>query len=286
MNAPISSYIDNTSNDTNTLNYKNPSNPHSTSSQIDPSDATEILGNPESSKKDIPNNPSVSSENISSLSQIFKSNEQDKSSTPQEHSLKQSEHLHIAQQRISELEKTIDGLRKENEQILISSETIETHNEELKAKLNTLEKDHKENLEILKQEVIILKTSLSSKDEDILKLKYKNQELERSLNTNFKHVRSRERELENRLEILRMEGSAVVQNKDEALLELKSKIDQLTHQIDNYRIKNKDFNTFIEEQQSKVRKAVKGLRLTLSLLESGHESSTPSSSPAIVKNIK
>ena len=291
MDAPTS-YSDNLSDKTDFSNQANPSShtdpsKHThTSSHTNPSDPTEILGDPDSSEYDISDALSNPSKNTSSLSAIFKSELNNNTPLPAEHPLNQSEHLHIAQQRISELEKSIDSLREENEQLLISSETIETHNEELKARLNALETDYKENLDILKQETILLKTSLNSKNEDILKLKHKNQELQRRLNTDFKHVRVRERELENRLEILKMEGSAVVRNKDETILDLKRKVDQLTHQIDNYRTKNKEFNESIEEQQNKVKKAVKGLRLVLSLLESGHEGETSNYSPAIVKNIK
>lgn len=251
---------------------------------VSPSDPTEILGDPDSSKHDM--SDALSDPHTSSLSAVFKSDLKEHTPLPDEHPLKQSDNLHIAQKRITDLEKSIDSLREENEQLLVSSETIATHNEELKAKLETIETDYKENLDILKQETIILKTSLNSKNEDISKLKHKNEELQRRLDTDFKHVRVHERELENRLEILKMESSAVVRNKDETILDLKRKVDQLTHQIDNYRIKNKEFNASIEEQQIKIKKAVKGLRLVLSLLESGYENEDSSQSPtAIVKNI-
>ena len=83
----------------------------------------------------------------------------------------------------------------------------------------------------------------------------------------MKKVRVRERELENRLELSKMEKVALVRTKDESILELKRKIDLMSVELDNYKTKCIELNQKIESNQEQFSRTVRALRLALTNLE-------------------
>ncbi len=91
-----------------------------------------------------------------------------------------------------------------------------------------MEKDKEEIRESSQSEILILKGNLQYKESEVAKARLRVEELESRRKTDFKKIRVRERELENRLELLRAEKSALVRSKDEYILEQKRKIDQLS----------------------------------------------------------
>ena len=192
-----------------------------------------------------------------------------------EASLAQSEKLRIAQERILDLERVVETLRAENEQLMAAGETFRNNSDDLRAQLDQLKLAHKERLEAANEEMIVLRSSTSSKSEEIVRQRHKIEELESRLSGDLKKIRVRERELENRLEIARLEHNALLKNKDEIILDLKRKIDQLGFELENYRSKGKELNKSMEDTRERVRRTVKALRLALSMLEGEDEDSIP-----------
>jgi hypothetical protein len=192
---------------------------------------------------------------------------------PSSASLAQSENLRIAQQRILELEQIMDKMRNENANLITAGEMIRKKADELLAKSEAMEAKYDLDISSLQDEKDILKSSLVSRDKDIEKLKIQIEELELRLNSTMQKVRVRERELENRLELVKMESSAVVRTKDEFVLELKRQTDQLNMELDNYRHKSGELNKQLGEKQEMVKRTVKALRIALTMLEGADEGS-------------
>lgn len=192
---------------------------------------------------------------------------------PASASLAQSENLRIAQQRISELEQVMDKMRNENANLITAGEMIRKKADELAAKSEAMEAKYDLDISSLQDEKDILKSSLNSRDKDIERLKTQIEELELRLNSTMQKVRVRERELENRLELVKMESSAVVRTKDEFVLELKRQTDQLNMELDNYRHKSGELNKQLGEKQEMVKRTVKALRIALTMLEGADEGS-------------
>jgi DNA repair exonuclease SbcCD ATPase subunit len=192
--------------------------------------------------------------------------------TPTDASLAQAENLRIAQGRILELEGELERLRQSNEHLASAGELLRKKADEnmaqveaFSAKFSNLETSHEE-------ERALLQKTLQTKDNDLSALKNKVEEMEMRLTTNIQKVRVRERELENRLELVKMESQALLRSKDEMILDHKRQIDQLNMELDNYRTKGQDLNKQIQEKQELLRRTVKALRLALSMLE-GDDSS-------------
>jgi len=182
-------------------------------------------------------------------------------------SLAQAETLKIAQDRIQELETECDHLRRENEQLASASDVVTRRLEELQVRLTKLQKQRTELAEQAKSEQLILKGHLQYKDSELAKAKLKIEDLESRLKSDFRKIRVRERELENRLELVRAEKQALMRSKDEKILDLQRKLDQFKSELDLYRTKVQDLNKSMEEQQEQMKKTVRALRVALSNLE-------------------
>ncbi|OFZ20041.1 MAG: hypothetical protein A2Z20_08125 [Bdellovibrionales bacterium RBG_16_40_8] len=188
-----------------------------------------------------------------------------------EAALIQSENIRIAQQRIFELEQEIERLRIENEQLAAAGETIRQRSDELQADNEFKSRKLGDIKERLESEKDIIENSLKAKDRELKETQMKILEFEKRLSTNLQKIRVRERELENRLELIKMESAAVIRSKDEMILDLKRQIDQKANELENYRIKGQELNRQINDKQESLRRTVKALRLALSLLEGGAE---------------
>ncbi len=187
-------------------------------------------------------------------------------STVEAHLL-QSENLRLAQQKILELEKEIDRLRKENDELFSAGQFIKDKSETWQSQVLGLEQEKRELKETLQSEILILKGQIQYKDNQVRETRTKNEELEARLKTDFRKIRVRERELENRLELSIAEKAALVRAKDESILDLKRKLDQTGLEVESYRLKIQELNRTLEVNQDQFKKTVRALRLALAQLE-------------------
>ncbi len=187
-------------------------------------------------------------------------------------SLAQAENLKVAQQRIMDLEKELDHLRSENEELASVGQILRQKSEDLNVRMLAADKEKRDAEESLENEIFILKENLKFKDAENQKSKQKIEELDIRLKNDFKKIRVRERELENRLELARAEKQALVRSKDDTILELQRKIDQMKSEIDTYREKVQELNKSVEAYQDQMKRTVRALRLALTNLEVRDES--------------
>lgn len=194
-----------------------------------------------------------------------------------EAALAQSESLRIAQQRLIDLEGEIERLRLQNEELAAAGETLRRRTDELLAQNQKRESDYENAVSTFNQEKELLSGSKEALQRDLEQQRRKAEELELRISTNIQKIRVRERELENRLELVKMESAALIRSKDEMILELKRNIDQLNLELNNYRAKNQELNRQTTDKQEMLRRTVKALRLALSMLEGEEEA--PKASP-------
>ncbi|NQZ01320.1 MAG: hypothetical protein HRT45_11715 [Bdellovibrionales bacterium] len=197
-------------------------------------------------------------------------------SSPAQVSLIQSENLRVAQQRILELEEEISRLRTDNEALAAAGETLKNVSDQSKSSLETLQRRMSEQAQNSKQEKSHLEQVVKSKQNQIDELEQKVSQMDMRLSSSIQKIRVRERELENRLELVKMENQALIRSKDEMILDLKRQIDQITIEIESYRNKGQELNQQLGQKQETLSRTVKALRLALSLLEGSDPSGDPS----------
>jgi DNA repair exonuclease SbcCD ATPase subunit len=187
--------------------------------------------------------------------------------SPFEAQFAQAENLKLAQQRILDLEKSNDHLRRENEVLSSAAEISRQKMDELVAQIHQLDKQRHELRAANESELQIFKEGLAAKESEILRLRAKVDELESRLSKDLRKVRVRERELENRLELSKAEKAALLRAKDEAFLELKRQNENLESEIERYQNRVIELGQKIELNQEQFARTVRALRLALTNLE-------------------
>lgn len=192
-----------------------------------------------------------------------------------EASLKQSESLRIAQARITELEQEIERLRRDNESLTTAGDTMRRRTDELTSMMETLEVQARESKARLEEEKTIMRGQLQAKDRENAKMRTRVEEIETRLESNFKKIRVRERELEHRLEIVKMEHATLISTKDKMILDLKRQIDQLNHESETVKSKTQELYKQYKDKEETQARVVRALRIALTILEGDDDSLAP-----------
>lgn len=203
---------------------------------------------------------------ISAASAVFASSEA---------ALKQSESLRIAQSRISDLERELERIRRENEDLASAGETLRRRTDELISKAESLEIKERESSRIHEEERKVLRGQMQAKDRENSELRSRVEEIEQRLESNFKKIRVRERELEHRLEIVKMESLTLVSTKDKMILELKRELDQMLQENEFAKAKTQEMFGQYKDKQETIRRVVRALRIALTILEGDDETVVP-----------
>lgn len=187
--------------------------------------------------------------------------------TSSETALKQSENIRIAQTRITELEHELERVRRENEKLATAGETLRRQTDELLSKVESFELQHKEIDRTHSEEKKVYRGQLQAKESENAQMRSRIEEMENRLEGNFKKIRVRERELEHRLEIVRIESQTLIATKDKMILELKRHIDQITLEGDYAKQKSQEMFNQYKDKQETIGRVVRALRIALTILE-------------------
>ncbi len=184
-----------------------------------------------------------------------------------EGSLGQAENLRMAQEKILDLEKLNENLRLQNEDLISASDIIKERSDLLTAQITDYQNDKQNLEESFKNEIALLRGHLQRKDSDLQKAQLKIDDLDSRLKFDMKKIRIRERELENRLELIRAEKNTLTKSKDDQILDLRRKMDVMQMEVDSYRQKCVDLNKNLEVNQDSFKRTTRALRLAMANLE-------------------
>lgn len=190
--------------------------------------------------------------------------------------IQNAEYSRMAQQKIVELEKQNEILIRENERLSSELEVVEQKAQDLQREKDNFIKMRNELQSDKSNEVDVYREALDSKSRAYDRLRAKVDELENRLKQDFRRTKSRERELENLLEISKSEKVMITKYKDEMILDQKRKNDSLNSQIESQRSAIDELSVKIEGYQEQFSRTVRALRLALTQLEVHHEDTTSS----------
>lgn len=189
-----------------------------------------------------------------------------------EAALRQSENLRVAQKRISDLESELERVRRENENLRSAGETLRRRMDELQSNAENAELNTQEAKKIADEERKVLRGQISSRDREISELKSRIDDAEGRLESNFRKIRVRERDLEHRIEIIKAESQSIAASKDRMILELKRQIDQISSELNHAKAQVQETFGQFKERQETARRAVRALRIALTVLEGEEDS--------------
>lgn len=195
------------------------------------------------------------------------------------------------------MQATISNLRSDREELLAKIQKLEEDKvlqgrgtlslraelDEKKIELTIIRKK-------LNEEISDLKDRLKLFDEKRLIMEEKNrilaQELDKAAQKNkidVKKVQMRERELEQKLELLKSDAETQIRNRDLKILELKRKIDAMEFDMESISMQEKRSVESRFELEDKLEKAIKTLRSAITVLED--ETDRTNALDALKKNI-
>lgn len=182
---------------------------------------------------------------------------------------------------------TISNLRADREELLAKIEKMEEEktlqsrqNLSLRAELD----EKKIELSIIRKklndEITDLRDRMKLHDEKRMILEEKNRvltlELDKAAQKNkidVKKVQLREKELEQKLELLKSDAEVQIRNRDHKILDLKRKLDSMEFDIESISVQEKRSVESRFELEDKLDKAIKTLRSAITVLESESEKS-------------
>lgn len=189
-----------------------------------------------------------------------------------EAALRQSENLRVAQKRISDLERELERVRRENENLRSAGETLRRRVDELQAHAENSELNAQESRKIAEEEKKVLRGQIASRDREIAEMRGRLDDAEGRLEANFRKIRVRERDLEHRIEIIKAESQSIAASKDRMILELKRQVDQVTAELSHAKSQVQETFGQFKERQETARRAVRALRIALTVLEGEDDS--------------
>ena len=181
--------------------------------------------------------------------------------------LMQSETLHVAQQKITELEEELQSLRHDNEDITSAAEVLKERVDSLMAKVEELNRKREEDRESFADEKGVLVSALEEAKKEKFRLESEKKKLERRLSKDLQSIRIRENSLENRIEIMKWDGAALQRAKDKKIMELQQSAHKLCASLKAAHKKNQELQTQINKMGDSSRKVVAALRATVHNLE-------------------
>jgi chromosome segregation ATPase len=195
------------------------------------------------------------------------------------------------------LQATMSNLRTDREELLTKIQKLEDDKvmqnrqsltmraelDEKKIELTIIRKK-------LNEEISDLKDKLKLHDEKRLIIEEKNrilmQELDKSAQRNkidVKKIQMREKELEQKLELLKADAETQIRNRDLKILELKRRLDSMEFDMESLSQQEKKSVESRFELEDKLEKAIKTLRTAINVLEDENERSGALS--ALKKNL-
>lgn len=155
--------------------------------------------------------------------------------------------------RSRELATEIDVLRRRNE-------SIQAENRELKDKFSG-------DMKVLQSEMDEKLKKSGNYESQVDSLSREQQEWKAKVREELKRIKLKERELENKYELLKRDAQALLDSKDKHVLEVKKKNDALELEMESLEERLRRGNTILNAIDSKKKRLVETMRLAITLLE-------------------
>lgn len=179
-----------------------------------------------------------------------------------------SNHLKIAENKIKELENENEKLCLDNEKLMVAGEALKEAVDKFSSENKNLKSDSREERLSWANQKNDFENLVEGKILEIKNLKTKISALEKHLSRDIRKIRTRERELENRLELKQNEMESIIREKDITLLKFKQELDLLREKAESDRQNHHLWMEKNVQNKERIEKAVQSLRLSLQLLES------------------
>jgi DNA repair exonuclease SbcCD ATPase subunit len=154
----------------------------------------------------------------------------------------------------------LESQRTEIDEYLTKLGELESENKKLKSELSNAEANVKINFEAQLNKASMI-------EEKYLALAKTHEEMKARVRRDIRKISMREKELANKIELMKNDSDTLLKSKDNKILQLKQHIDNLDFEIDTLKDKLQTAQNQAKESEEKAERVVKALRLSTSLLE-------------------
>ena len=177
---------------------------------------------------------------------------------------------------VKKLSGEVKKYKNQSKEIFEALENARRHEESMKREIHKMRSKHEGELSLMRndyEEKLKKSGNYQTEFNDLLK---KKEEWKEKIKEDLKRIKLKERELENKYELLKRDTQALLDSKDRHLLELKNKNDAFELEMESLEDRLRNANALLADIEGKKRRLVETMKLALSLIE-GLDENTPSS---------
>lgn len=174
------------------------------------------------------------------------------------------------------LSSEVKKYKGQSKEIFEALENARRHEESMKREIHKMRAKHEGELSLMRndyEEKLKKSGNYQTEFNDLLK---KKEEWKEKIKEDLKRIKLKERELENKYELLKRDTQALLDSKDRHLLELKNKNDAFELEMESLEDRLRNANALLADIEGKKRRLVETMKLALSLIEGLDENTPPS----------
>lgn len=179
--------------------------------------------------------------------------------------------LTYAKEELEKSDNAIKRLTMENEDLGHQINDLKKKSETLEQELQHAGKSREGELEQLRFEVKSKIDRIKFLEERLNDSAQQYEKLKERVRVDIRKIRIREKELENKLEILKKDSETLIAARENKILELKRKIDLLEFNYDTLQDKNENERQNVVKANEKIERVLKVLKLALGVIEAEGE---------------
>ncbi len=160
-----------------------------------------------------------------------------------------------------------DNFAQKNRELLMDLESSKRHEEILKSELFEQKQKFEQELAIVKNDADEKIKRAQDYEIQINELNVKKEDWKERVREDLKRIKLKERELENKYELLKRDTQTLLDSKDKHLLELKNKNDAFELEMEALEERLRASNTALSNIDAKKQRLVETMKLSISLLE-------------------
>lgn len=168
---------------------------------------------------------------------------------------------------VKKLSQQLESLTQRNRELLTNLENTKRREESLRRDLQNTKERHEGELLLQKNDYEDRLSRYGNVKSEANQLEQRQQEWKEKVKEDLRRIKLKEKELENKYELLKRDTQALLDSKDKHVLELKKKKDALDFELEAFEERLRKANTVLSSIASKKHKLLDTLRLVMTLLE-------------------
>lgn len=161
----------------------------------------------------------------------------------------------------------MDALVKQNRLMTAQLDEAQRNFARLQAETEEERREHQEQMTLLKSDFDEKLKQAGATQDQMKDLIRRREEFKEKVREDLKRIKLKERELENKYDLLRNDTQTLLDSKDKQLLDLKKKVDALNLELEQFDDRLRESANLLNGVGAKKRRLIETLKLAISLLE-------------------